>query len=305
MSPSIKQHHGANTAPKSYSTGIQLRLAARNGEHQGITSGQATSYLQASPVILPSRYARDFELLCARNPVPCPLLAQVPRAGVFDQVKSNIPGVSNGQMAKDLDLRRDTPRYMVFQDGRLVKRGCTDIMEEWSEDHVTFLIGCSYSFENALSAAGLPPRHNVMDYNCPMYLTNVPLNPAGVFVGSTYVVSMRTYNKKDIPRVIEITRPFVFAHGEPIAWGWEAFGRLGIRDVDEPEWGDPPLTEDGRSLSSALGDEENVPVFWGCGVTPQAAVEAAKLPGVIMCHCPGHILVLDVQDSAVVDKSLP
>ncbi|UPK89204.1 hypothetical protein LCI18_000139 [Fusarium solani-melongenae] len=136
-------------------------------------------------------------------------------------------------------------------------------MTEWTDDHVAFLIGCSYSFEAELTVAGLPPRHAVLGRNVPMYRTTVPLCPSGVFTGATYVVSMRPYKKQDINRVRRITNRHNNTHGEPIAWGWEAVKALGISDIDEPEWGAPPLTLDGRRFSEAQDDE--VPVFWGCG----------------------------------------
>ena len=285
--------------PVQYKSGEAVRLASRDGTYSSITSGQAPGFVQASPVILPQKYANDFRLLCARNPVPCPLLAEAEGPGVYHRLKSYIRGVSGEALARDLDVRKDNPRYMVYRGGKLVKDSVTDIMEEWTDESVTFLIGCSYSFETALTAAGLPPRHVVMDYNCPMYRTTIPLNPAGIFTGASYVISMRTYKAKDIPRVIAITGPFIYNHGEPIAWGWDGFEKLGIKSIDQPEWGDSPKTEDGRPLSEAFGDESNVPVFWGCGTTPQDAVMRAGLPESVMCHCPGHILVLDATDNDV------
>ena len=288
---------------KVFSTAVSLRLASRQRDYKSFTSGQAVSYLQASPVILPSCYAKDFRLLCARNPVPCPLLAESAGPGVFDKLKSYVLGLSGEKLASDLDLRHDVPRYTVYRNGTLVKDGCTDLMEEWTEDHVTFLIGCSYSFETALEAAGLPPQHVVQNYNCPMYRTSIPLNPSGVFTG-TYGVSMRTYKLADIGRVKSITRPFIYTHGEPIAWGWNTFKSLGIHNIDRPEYGDAPLTADGRPLSEAYGDEANVPVFWGCGITPQDSVMRSRLSGTVMCHLPGHTLVLDAHDRDIMDEGV-
>ena len=290
-----------NAESKMCRTGLETRLASRSGAFSSITSGHAGGFLQASPVILPSRYARDFRLLCARNPVTCPLLAESGGPGRIQQMVSHIPGVSGQQLASDLDIRRDIPRYMVYQNGKVLKDACKNIMEEWNDDYVFFLIGCSYSFETALSNAGLPPPHVVMNYNCPMYRTRIPLNPAGAFSDSTMVVSMRTYKLVDIERIRAITRPFLFTHGEPVAWGWASFKKLGIENIDRPEWGDSPLTRQGTSLESVFGDEENVPVFWGCGVKPQEAVMKAKLPEKVMCHCPGHVLILDVHDSTVMN----
>lgn len=132
-----------------------------------------------------------------------------------------------------------------------------------------------------------------------MYRTSVPLCPAGVFVGGSYVVSMRPYPAAALERVRDVTRPYVATHGEPLAWGWDAVVRLGIADVNAPDWGDAPLTADGQALRA--GDEENVPVFWGCGVTPQEAVMSARLPGTVMAHAPGHMIVLDVKDGDVME----
>lgn len=283
-------------------TGLDIRLASRQGTHTTFTSGYAPTFVQASPVIIPSRYAEDFRRLCARNPVPCPLLAESASVGSFDALKSCVDGIADDSIALNLDIRRDTPRYRVYQDGLMVKKGVTDIVKEWTEDHVAFLIGCSYSFETALAAAGLPVRHVVMNTNCPMYRSNIPLNPAGVFTNATYVVSMRPYRRDEIQRVREVTRPYVPTHGEPIAWGWDAVKRLGV-NIDRPEWGDPPLTADGKPLSKMEGDEDNVPVFWGCGVSPQHAIEVAGLKGTFMVHDPGHILVLDLRDWDLVKTS--
>lgn len=281
-------------------TGLKARLAARNGTYTKSTSGLAPSYLQANLIILPSKYADDFRDLCARNPVPCPLLAESKAPGDFTKLRSYLSAVSSGDMiASQLDLRTDCPNFNVYQNSKLTKECIPDIKEQWTSDHVAFLIGCSYSFESALSAAGLVPRHFVMDRNVPMYRSNIPLNPAGVFEKGTYVVSMRPYKKADIPKIRAITRKYLPTHGECVAWGWDAVERLGIKDIDVPQWGDAPLTLDGKPLGTAKGDEENVPVFWGCGVTPQEAVMSSNLEGTIMGHAPGHMLVLDCKEDEV------
>lgn len=182
----------------------------------------------------------------------------------------------------------------------LVEEGVTDILEEWTQDHIAFLIGCSYSFENALTKAGLEPRHITQGRNVPMYRTSIPLCPAGVFEESTYVVSLRMYASHEIEKVREITRAYGVTHGEPIAWGWDAIGKLGIGDLSKPEWGDRPLGRGGEVVGKERGDDGDVPVFWACGVTPQEAVMKAKLEGVVMAHSPGHMLVLDVRDWDIV-----
>ena len=277
-----------------FKTGLEVRVAARANDFTTFTSGQAPSRLQANLIVLPSRYASDFRDLCARNPVPCPLLAESYVPGDFSRLKSHLHAVPSGEnIAADLDLRNDCPRYNVYVDSKLTKDGIFNIQSHWTSDHIAFLIGCSYSFESALCNAGLPPRHFVMDRNVPMYRTNIPLNPAGVFTGATYVVSMRPYKKADIPTIRAITRGYLATHGECLAWGWDALDKLGINNIDTPQWGDAPLTLGRRPLSEMMGDDDHVPVFWGCGVTPQEAVMNADLEDTVMGHAPGHMLVLD------------
>lgn len=277
-------------------TGVSVRHACRDGTLKSTTAGLAPTYLQANLIILPSRYASDFRLLCARNPVPCPILAESRATGKWDVVKSWVAGLSGDQILSGVDLRQDAPKYMVYKDSQLVKFQCDDIMEEWTEDHVCFVIGCSFSFESELANAGLLPRHVFQDKIVPMYRTNIPLCKAGVFNSGTYVVSMRPYSEAQIEQVRNITRPFVATHGEPIAWGWEALDLLGIKNIDKPEWGDPPTTLDGHPFSEQFGRKDDMPVFWGCGVTPQEAVMKAGLEGTVMAHAPGHMLVLDSRD---------
>ncbi|KAM7184251.1 hypothetical protein V8F20_012299 [Naviculisporaceae sp. PSN 640] len=287
---------------QALSTGSLVRLAARSKTLAEPTSGLAPSYLQANLIVLPQVYADDFRLLCARNPVPCPLLAESAHPGAFDKLKSSILRDNNSSplpVAVDTDLRHDAPKYHVYRDGKLQDK-TGDIAAQWRDnDHVAFLIGCSYSFEGALADAGLPPRHVVQDRNVSMYRTNIPLSPSGVFTGGTYVVSMRPYKPADIEQVRNITRRFVATHGEPIAWGWDAAARLGIENIASPEWGDAPRQLDGKGEFCRGADEGYVPVFWGCGVTPQEAVMRAGLKGLVMGHAPGHMIVLDVQEHEV------
>ncbi|CAJ2511490.1 Uu.00g071150.m01.CDS01 [Anthostomella pinea] len=288
-------------APAPPVTGLDVRLLARTNALTNTTSGLAPSHLQANLLILPAPHASDFRLLCARNPVPCPLIGESAVPGAYSALTSHLPN-NYTAIASDVDIRRDAPRYNVYVDGRLTKEGCLDITAEWQHDHVAFLIGCSFSFEGALSAAGLPPRHTLQNRIVPMYRTQLPLCPAGVFTGSTYVVSMRVYRgKEEVQRVRDITRAYHATHGEPVDWGWDALARLGIVDVDVPQWGDAPLTADGRRpLSEAWAREDEIPVFWGCGVTPQEAVVRAGIEGVVMAHAPGHMVLLDCTDADVV-----
>ncbi|QKX62127.1 uncharacterized protein TRUGW13939_09283 [Talaromyces rugulosus] len=289
-------------------TGHDVRLAARRNDCIVPTAGLAQGYLQANMIVLPSRYAADFRSLCARNPVPCPLIGESLSIGQYDAVKSSLSSLSSSSknepvsviQTKDLDLRRDVGRYMVYRDGKPTKTACLDICDEWTDDHVAFLIGCSYSFETALLNAGLTPPHISANSNVPMYRTTIPLCPAGVFTGSTYVVSLRAYNSTDLAKVRDITAKYHATHGEPIAWGWDSLEKLGIKDIGKQDWGDSPVTQDGRPLASLVGSDTVIPVFWGCGVTPQEAVMRAGLEGISMGHMPGHMLLLDCVDDDII-----
>lgn len=285
------------------STAREVRLLSRSNQC-GNTSGLAPGYLQTNLIVLPSRFAADFRLLCVRNTVPCPLIAESITSGQWRELRSCVTSIASEELAKDLDLRTDAPKYNVYTDGKLTKSGCCDIKTEWTSDHVAFLIGCSFSFETALSNAGLVPPHTARGRNVPMYRTKQALCPAGVFKGATFVVSMRSYPLSEVERVRDITRPYAYTHGEPIDWGWEALKRLGIEDIDQPQWGDTPLsTVEGRPLGELTGRDIEVPVFWGCGVTPQEAVMRANLPGVVMAHAAGHMILLDVLEASVILNS--
>ena len=278
-------------------TGKEARQLCRANVWDAATSGIAFGYLQANLIVLPSRIANDFSLLCARNPVPCPLLASTVAPGDFNNFTSHIPGISDKDIASEIDIRSDVSRYNVYIDGELREQAVNSIERQWDEnDHVAFLIGCSFSFESALSAAGLPPPHMLHGRNVTMYRTNIPLCPAGVFVGSTYIVSMRLYRSSEVEEVRNITRPCVATHGEPIAWGWEGMRAIGINDINKFDFGDAPVAGDGSYVVQTVEETKVdglVPVFWGCGVTPQEAVMRAKIPGTVMGHAPGYMVVTD------------
>ena len=248
-------------------TAANVRAAVRSGTISGPTERLAPNYVQANLAIVPSTYADDLADLCARNPVPCPLV-ESPLA----------PGAYAPRCAPDADLRTDLGRYRVWREGVLIDQP-RDILDLWSDDLVAFLIGCSFTFDHALVEAGLTPRHYALDRNVPMYRTRVPLAAAGRLHGMT-VVSMRPYKEAEIERVRDVTRPYRMAHGEPIAWGDPA--QLGIADLMHPDYGDQPVLEAG-----------DVPVFWGCGVTPQSVIVASRLPFAIT-HEPGHMFVTDL-----------
>ncbi|KAI0383985.1 hypothetical protein F5Y04DRAFT_293426 [Hypomontagnella monticulosa] len=268
----------ADIAAQAVNPAHESRLLSRHNLISN-TVGLAPGYLQVNLVVLPSAYASDFRDLCARNPVPCPLLGQTP---VGDPTRILPEGVIK---SPDFDIRTDFPRYRVFQGGNLVSSR-EDILAEWTDDSVGFLIGCSLSFEEALVKNGLRICHQEAGTVPAMYKTNIPVLPAGIFCDSaTYVVSMRTYKENEIEFVRDITRPYLATHGEPVAWGWEGANRIGVRDVHAPDFGAKQEFRDGE-----------VPVFWGCGVTPQNVVVAAgsKIEGFVMSHEPGYVLVTDL-----------
>jgi uncharacterized protein YcsI (UPF0317 family) len=248
-------------------TAAEARAALRDGRLTGATERLAPDHVQANLIVVPRAYAADPADLCARNPVPCPLI-EPPLE----------PGAYAPRSAPDADLRTDLGRYRVWRDGALAER-THDVRALWNDGLVAFLIGCSFTFDHALATAGLPPRHYVLDRNVPMYRTRVPLAAAGALTG-TMVVSMRPYPAAMIERVRAVTRPYREAHGEPVAWGDPA--ALGIADLMRPEYGDPPVLE-----------PDDVPVFWGCGVTPQSVIVASRLPFAIT-HEPGHMFVTDL-----------
>jgi len=250
----------------------QVRHAARTGELTGQTSGLAAGFAQANLVILPQDLAADFLLFCQRNPKPCPLL-EVTSPG--DPVPARI--------APDADLRTDLPRYRVWRNGELVDEP-TDITRYWQSDFVSFLIGCSFTFEGALLRAGVPVRHIAMNANVPMFRTNVPCVPAGVFHGPL-VVSMRPLQPADAIRAVQITSRFPSVHGAPVHLGLPEL--IGINDLQSPDFGDAVPVE-----------ADELPVFWACGVTPQAAVMAAR-PPLVITHSPGCMFVSDVADETL------
>ncbi|KAE8137713.1 hypothetical protein BDV38DRAFT_292642 [Aspergillus pseudotamarii] len=275
--------------PTLCQTAHQVRLLGRQN-HITNTSGLAPGYLQANLLVLPSRHAEDFHNLCLRNPVSCPLL------GLTQKGNPHIIYPSTCIKDKDFDLRTDCPKYRVYKDGKYIESR-TDLMNLWTDDYVGFLIGCSFSFEDALSDAGLRPRHQATGTIVPMYKTRIPLLASGVFKNGTCIVSMRPYRMEDVERVREITRPFLATHGEPVDWGWDALERLGISDIEKPDFGERQVFEDGE-----------VPVFWACGVTPQMAVESAgdRIEGLVFAHEPAHMLITDftVKDLETLGKPL-
>lgn len=251
-------------------TGSDVRRACRAGNFEGPTSGHAYGYVQGNLAILPRDWADDFLRFCQANPKPCPLL------GVTEAGDPRLPALGD-----DLDLRTDLPRYRVWQNGQLVDEP-RSITKVWRDDLVGFVIGCSFSFEEALLASGVPIRHIVRGSNVPMYRTSIPTQAAGRLHGPM-VVSMRPLKPTDAIRAVQITTRLPAVHGAPVHIGFPE--QIGIQDISRPDYGDPVPVEAGE-----------LPVFWACGVTPQAAIAAAKPPFAIT-HAPGSMLVTDLKNS--------
>jgi uncharacterized protein YcsI (UPF0317 family) len=244
-----------------------VRAAIRSGEWTTHTAGLAPGFTQANLVILPREQAYDFLLFCVRNPKPCPII-DVTDAG------SPVPT----QAAPEADLRTDLPRYRVYEHGELVEEPI-DIRHRWRDDMVAFLLGCSFTFEHALVEAGIPLRHLECGNGVPMYVTNRACIPAGDFSGPL-VVSMRPIRSEQVAQATDISARYARAHGAPVHAGDPA--ALGIADLATPDWGDPTEIRRGE-----------VPVFWACGVTPQAVALQSK-PPLVITHSPGHMFVTDV-----------
>jgi uncharacterized protein YcsI (UPF0317 family) len=257
----------ARTARGAPTDARRLRERIRSGEHAGHTSGLAHDHVQGNVVILPQAWADDFLRYCQRNPRPCPLLA------VSEPGDPSLPTLGH-----EIDIRSDVPRYRVWRDGEPVDEP-TDVSALWRRDLVTFVIGCSFSFEQALLDAGLSMRHIDERKNVAMFRTALATEPAGPFHGPM-VVTMRPLVAAAAIRAIQVTSRFPDVHGAPIHLGDPAL--IGIRDLARPDWGDPV---------DVLADE--MPVFWACGVTPQVALAQARPPFAIT-HAPGAMLVTDL-----------
>src|SRR5262249_50367810 len=256
--------------PATPQTGRDARLAARRGAFKGQTAGVAPGYVQGHLPVLAATLAGDFLRFCQLTPNPCPLLAAA-CPGDF-----RLP-----TLADDLDIRTDLPRYRVFRDGKLVDEP-TDIRAHWCGDLVAFVLGCSFSFEEALVEDGIELRHITCNATVPMYRTSIATPPAGPFHGPM-VVSMRPMKPADAIRAIQITTRFPAVHGAPVHIGKPEL--IGIADLKKPDYGDPvPVNAD------------EMPVFWACGVTPQSVVATVK-PEFCITHYPGSMLVTDRRNS--------
>lgn len=250
----------------------KVRAMIRTGEITGQTSGMCDGYAQANLAILPKDLAFDFLLFTQRNKKPCPVL-DVTEAG------SPVPRLT----APGADIRTDIPRYRIYRKGELTDE-VTDISSFWRDDLVAFLLGCSFSFEAPMIEAGLEVRHITDHHNVPMYKTNIECVPAGVFHGPM-VVSMRPMKPADAIRAVQITTRMPFVHGAPIHIGDPE--AIGIHDIDKPDFGEPSEIRPGE-----------VPVFWACGVTPQAVAMAVR-PEFMITHAPDHMFITDIPNASL------
>lgn len=245
----------------------EARTLIRDGD-AGPTTGRAPGYTQANLISVPRDWAYDVLLFCQRNPKPCPVL------DVTD------PGETSTVLAPGADLRTDLPAYRIWEHGELVEEP-EEVTGRWRKDLVTFLIGCSFTFEWALADAGVPLRHIEQGRNVAMYVTDRRCRPAGAMHGPM-VVSMRPVPEESVTTAVRVTGRMPAVHGAPVHTGDPSL--LGIADIDEPDFGD--------RTGMVSGD---VPVFWACGVTPQAAVMASRPPFAIT-HAPGRMFITDIRD---------
>lgn len=247
----------------------EARRLIRTGAFTAPTSGLCPGYAQANLIVLPREQAYDFLLFAQRNPKPCPLL-EVTEVGARETTIC----------ATDCDIATDFPRYRIYEYGELVAE-VENMADYWRDDLVSFVIGCSFSFESELVEAGIEIRHNTMGRNVPMYLTGVDCKPAGTMSGKM-VMSMRPIPYDQVVKAVQISGAIPQVHGAPIHIGDPA--AIGVRDIARPEFGDPVDIHEGE-----------VPVFWACGVTPQSIVMNSKPPFAIT-HAPGCMLITDTKN---------
>ena len=250
----------------------EIRRDIRHGKLTGVSAGLGRNYVQANLAVLPRAQAYDFLLFCQRNPRPCPLI-EVCDAGSAEPAN----------VAPGADLRTDIAAYRIYEQGEL-RAEVSDIRSYWREDLVAFLLGCSFTFEWALLEAGVRLWHIEQGRGVAMYRTSIACRPAGMFEGPM-VVSMRPIRAQDLVKTVTTSARYPGAHGAPVHIGDPA--AIGIRDIDCPDYGD--------RQSFAPGD---VPVFWACGVTPQAVALASK-PPLMITHSPGHMFITDLPNTAL------
>lgn len=248
----------------------QIREKIRKNQFHEPTCGHAEGFIQTNLVVIENKYADDFNDYCSKNSKPCPIVERL-------EPGSYVPGV-----AKEADLRTDLVSYKKFINGEF---DCelNSLKDEWSSSFTAFLLGCSFSFENALKDAGIYMPHFEKRGNVAMYSTSIDTSPSKYFSGPM-VVSMRWIQKDKIDEVVNITKKFKKNHGSPIHVGDP--NQIGINSLKTPDFGefwDP-------------ADENDVPVFWACGVTPQVALKNSKIP-IVYTHSPGNMFVTDLKDN--------
>jgi uncharacterized protein YcsI (UPF0317 family) len=253
---------------KTPKSAAELRTLIRAKKWTQPTSGLVPGFVQANLVMLPKEQAFHFLLFCVRNPKPCPIL---------DVLE---PGQVEPSIGRGADLRTDLPKYRIYEKG-LLKREVEDVKEFFHKGMVSFLLGCSFSFESAMLAAGLPIRNIEEGKNVSMYVTNRTCVPAWPF-SSPLVVSMRPLTPQQAVRATQVTTRFHLTHGAPVHFG--APEEIGIKDLNRPDFGDPVTLRKGE-----------IPVFWACGVTSTLAATSAQLP-LVITHAPGHMFVSDLKD---------
>jgi len=250
----------------------EIRKEIRKGRFNRPTAGLAPGYVQANLVILRQVHAFDFLLFSQRNPKPCPVL-EVLEPGIY----------LTNTMANRADIRTDIPRYNIYRKG-ILEESVESIRDLWEDDFVTFLLGCSFSFEEALLKNDIPVRHIEENRNVPMFRTTIPVHPAGIFKGRL-VVTMRPIPEELVVRAVQITSRYAMVHGAPVHIGRPE--AIGILDLSHPDYGDPVTIRGGE-----------IPVFWACGVTPQAVIQEAK-PDLAITHAPGHMLIGDIKNESL------
>lgn len=248
---------------------LEVRKLIREGKITCQTSGMCLGYAQANLVIVPKDIAYDFLLFTQRNPKSCPLLEV---GDVGDKFLK--------YLGKDINIAKDIPKYRIYKKGELIGE-YTDIEKFWREDFVSFLIGCSFSFESELLEVDIPVRHIEEGCNVPMFKTNINCNEAGIFKGKM-VVSMRPIPKDKIVKSVLVSGSMPKVHGAPIHIGNPE--DIGIKDINKPDFGDKVTIKEGE-----------VPVFWPCGVTPQSVIMNVK-PEIVITHSPGHMLITDIKN---------
>lgn len=251
----------------------EVRERIRKQEITFPTAGMAAGYAQANLVILPGQWAQDFKEFCRLNPFPCPVL----------EIMEGSPKTHD--MGEGGDITTDIPEYFIYRDGVMVEKR-RDVSDMWQDDFVGFLIGCSFSFEERLMKEGIEVRHIAQGRNVPMFKTSIQTKQAGPFFGPM-VCSMRPMTPENAKRAYDITVQMPNVHGAPVHIGDPA--EIGVKDIMKPDYGEAVDIYPGE-----------VPVFWPCGVTPQAAVENAK-PPIVITHSPGHMFITDIVNSELND----